>query len=36
VTWKSETRELVWVYRRAIKAHRSANVFRMVRYARLD
>jgi glycosyltransferase involved in cell wall biosynthesis len=35
-SWKSETRELVWVYRRAIKAHRSANVLRMIRYAWLD
>jgi predicted polyphosphate/ATP-dependent NAD kinase len=32
-TWRSETRELVWSYRRAIKAHRSANLVRMIRYA---
>jgi glycosyltransferase involved in cell wall biosynthesis len=36
VSWRSETRELVWAYRRAIKAHRSANLFRMIRYAWLD
>ena len=35
-SWKSETRELVWTYRRAIKAHRNANLFRMIRYAFLD
>jgi glycosyltransferase involved in cell wall biosynthesis len=32
-SWRSETRELVWTYRRAIKAHRNANLFRMIRYA---
>jgi glycosyltransferase involved in cell wall biosynthesis len=36
LTWKLETRELVWVYRRAVKAHRSANIFRMIRYAWSD
>jgi glycosyltransferase involved in cell wall biosynthesis len=35
-SWRSETRELVWSYRRAIKAHRNANLFRMIRYAWLD
>jgi glycosyltransferase involved in cell wall biosynthesis len=35
-SWKLETRELVWAYRRAIKAYRSANLFRMIRYARAD
>ena len=35
-SWRSETRELVWAYRRAIKAHRNANLFRMIRYAFLD
>ena len=35
-SWRSETRKLVWAYRRAIKAHRSANLIRMIRYAWLD
>ena len=30
------TQELVWAYRRAVKAHRNANVLRMIRYAWTD
>ena len=35
-SWAKETRELVWVYRRAIKAWRNANLFRMIRFAWSD
>jgi len=33
VSWANETRDLVWVYRRAIKAHRQGSVLRRIRHA---